>query len=155
MPNWCEGTLKIRGKKEDLDQFFRESLEPCSGIHEDDPDYFFNIDTHNEEYTSIDIFNLTYINGTKRAFSLPWNIEYSSNNVAITIAIPFQQAWDIETDDWEIISEAYDLDVRIYAFECGMEFCREIEILNGIVTIDNTITYKDWLWECPCPNMGG
>lgn len=155
MPNWCEGTLKLRGKKEDLDQFFRKSLKPCSGIHENDPDYFVNMNEHDGEYTSIDIFHETYINNTKRAFAIPSYIEYGNNNIVVTIAFPFEQAWNIEIYDWVNISVAYDLDVRIYAVECGMEFCREVEILDGVITIDHTIRYEDWLWGCPFPNMGG
>ena len=29
MPNWCRGTLKIRGEKENILKFFQEGLEVC------------------------------------------------------------------------------------------------------------------------------
>ena len=32
MPNWIEGTLKLRGKRVDIIRFFREGLEPSTPI---------------------------------------------------------------------------------------------------------------------------
>lgn len=29
MPNWCEGTLKVRGTKENVKRFVLEGLPPC------------------------------------------------------------------------------------------------------------------------------
>ncbi|HFR4148449.1 hypothetical protein ACPCZP_05385 [Bacillus bombysepticus] len=31
MPNWCEGTLKVRGTKEDVKKFLLEALNPIPG----------------------------------------------------------------------------------------------------------------------------
>lgn len=153
MPNWCEGVLKLRGKKENIDTFFSEAIQPCGGIHENDLNFFINIDMQ-DEYTSICIKSEAWIKDTRRAFVLPYDIFYE-NREALIVCFPFEQAWDVATEDLIGISKTYDLDVRAYAFESGMGFCREVEVINGEVTIDSTITYSNWWWECPCPLTGG
>ena len=45
--------------------------------------------------------------------------------------------------------------MRIYAFEQGMEFNLEIEIINGKITKEAYIAFQDYKWECICPDMGG
>ena len=30
MPNWIEGTMKLRGKRQDIRRFFLEGLEPSN-----------------------------------------------------------------------------------------------------------------------------
>ena len=33
--------------------------------------------------------------------------------------------------------------------------CSSIEIINGEILKDENIEFKDYDWECICPNMGG
>ena len=49
----------------------------------------------------------------------------------------------------------YEIDFRFYGFECGNEFNQEVIIENGKLKADNKITYDDYFWECPFPNLGG
>lgn len=49
----------------------------------------------------------------------------------------------------------YGVDLRIFATESGMEFCQEIEVTNGEITIDREVPYSDFVWEAPDPRIGG
>lgn len=53
------------------------------------------------------------------------------------------------------ISKKYNVDLKIYAFEKGMEFNRDIEIHKGRIIKDNKIEFKDYEWECINPLIGG
>ena len=45
--------------------------------------------------------------------------------------------------------------MKIFGVERGMEFCQDIEIADGVVVKSEQITYDDWDWDCPFPEMGG
>lgn len=146
MPNWIEGTIKFRGNSENLKRFFAEGLEPSTLCFEHD------------QWNEVSIKDETHIKGTQKAFiqncEVFWKETYS------TISMPIKQAWsfaasDNELDAWAEISKIYGLDIRLYGFECGMEFCEEVEIINGEITMRKKIEYDDWVWECPMPSLGG
>lgn len=44
---------------------------------------------------------------------------------------------------------------RITAYEKGMEFSQEIEIIEGKITKEILRNYNDYLWECENPLIGG
>jgi len=143
MPNWIEGTLKLRGSSENLKRFFDNAIQP--------PCYTCYYDG---EFNEVKIMPDAWIKGTSRAFVndecyIYWEKAYE------TVCIPIRQAWCFVAEEWAEISKKYNLDVRLYGFEQGMEFCQEVEIIDGKVTMDNKIRYDDWDWECPMPRMGG
>lgn len=72
-----------------------------------------------------------------------------------TIAIDVEFAWAISSDELLKVCQKYHVDMRIYAFERGMEFNLEIEIINGKVTKDSYFAFQDYTWECICPHVGG
>ena len=39
--------------------------------------------------------------------------------------------------------------------EMGLEFNREIEIVEGRLVTNRRIKFKDYKWECPDPTLGG
>ena len=47
------------------------------------------------------------------------------------------------------------LDFRVYGYEMGMEFNKEIEIVEGEIATYRLIQFKDYKWECPDPKLGG
>ena len=51
--------------------------------------------------------------------------------------------------------QKYDVDMKLYAFEKGMEFNQDILIVGGQILRDNTIKFEDYDWECICPTLGG
>jgi hypothetical protein len=155
MPNWIEGTLKLRGESKDLKLFFENAIQPssCIGIETGKKEDFISYDYRNG-YNIIKIKRNAWIEGTRRAFvNEDCYTEFEDGRE--TICIPIRQAWAFVPENWQDISKKYNLDVRLYGFECGMEFCQELEVISGEITIDNVIKYDNWSWECPMPRMGG
>lgn len=151
MPNWIEGTLKIRGKKSDFISFIENGLKPCAGIFENDPDHFVQKIANDEYFIAAD----AYVDNSRRMFVADDCEIFLEEGIGDIYCIPIKQAWDFETDDFIHISKTYNLDLRITGFEGGMGFDREIEVINGEVTLDKSNHYDDYWWECPCPTLGG
>lgn len=152
MPNWCEGSLKLRGEKENIMKFFKEGLDVTA------PDE--RAGRSIEEFVDFDedcvvIDGVVYINDTSRAFIEPSKFYWNEEGGLQLDSIIFKQAWDIEPEDFLSIAKKYNIDIRIQAFEKGMEFARDVEIVDGEITKDETIRYDDYIWDCPMPNMGG
>ena len=159
MPNWIEGTLKLRGKQEDIRRFFREGLQPSNWPKpEDRVGQIIDRSEENELYFE---FNREpHIVGTRRAFITDESAYMSEESGVVCVNV--KQAWafcagpnsnDLET--WEDISDKYDVDIKLYGIERGMEFTQEIIILRGEKPIVNERQYENWDWDCPFPNMGG
>ena len=154
MPNWIDGTLKLRGNSENLKKFFDNAIQPCYSCNPNMQKREDYLTCNYGEYNEVKIMPDARIKGTRRAFVngeclVEWEKAYA------TVCIPIRQAWVFVTENWVEISKQYNLDVRLYGFEQGMEFCQEVEIIDGKVTMDNKIKYNDWDWECPMPRMGG
>lgn len=154
MPNWIEGTLKLRGNSEDLKRFFDNAIQPCHSYNPNLQKREDFITCRYGELNEVIIKEDAWIENTRRAFVnkdcyVYWEKKYE------TVCIPIRQAWAFVAENWQEISEQYNLDVRLYGFECGMEFCQEVEIIDGEITINDEIRYDDWDWECPMPRMGG
>lgn len=64
-------------------------------------------------------------------------------------------AWGIEATELLETCKRYNVDMRIYAFERGMEFNQEIEITDGKITINKYIKFNNYQWECPMQDIGG
>ena len=161
MPNWCRGTLKVRGKKENILKFLQEGLEVCgyfSGYVEGEKPKV-EVDKYGDFRISCDKDARSYwIVGTHRNFIECLNFEpmgYGKDGIYTIIVEHFCAAWGIDAEALAEISKKYHIDFRIYAFERGMEFNQEIEILNGNITMDKEIKFKNYYWECPCPEIGG
>lgn len=56
---------------------------------------------------------------------------------------------------WIEMSKKYNVDFRVYGYEMGLEFNREIEIVEGRLVTNRRIKFKDYKWECPDPTLGG
>lgn len=156
MPNWIEGTLKLRGPSEGLKKFFTEYLDPSQFLGEVrtiDEFIKFDFDDERQEY-DVTIKNEPHIKGSRRAFLGEDDYVYWEGAQA-TIALTIKQAWVFDVEPFKAISKECGLDVRLFGFECGQQFCQEVEIIGGEVIFDNTIEYDDWKWECPMPNLGG
>ncbi len=156
MPNWCEGTLKVRGTIKDLKNFVLNGLLPVDPIGRmKEP-----LSLDGESETSIYILGITdtlYIKGTRRAFCEPADIDVcvdEPDDKAI-ITMPFKQAWAILSDDLLEVCKEFNVDIKIQGFEQGMRFSQIVEIVDGEIRQDEEIKYDDWNWDCPCPDMGG
>jgi len=97
-----------------------------------------------------------YIKGTHRNFVEPNDIiVYKRKDGNACIAVEFKAAWDVESEPYIELSKAYNVDIKIQAFERGMEFSRYILIENGNLKEDKETAYDDYVWECVMPNLGG
>lgn len=67
----------------------------------------------------------------------------------------FKQAWDVRAEEFTEMSAKYNVDIRIFAWEQGMQFERHVEILKGKLVADRAVHYDDWDWDCPMPWIGG
>lgn len=145
MPNWIEGTIKLRGNSEDLKRFFAEGIEPVRSVYQ--KTIAESIECNYGEYNEVIIKDEVYIKGTRRAFiqdcCVFWEKAYA------IVYMPIKQAWAFCADEsdlnkWVEISKQFKLDIRLYGFECGMEFYEEVEIIDGEITMNNESTYDDW-----------
>lgn len=168
MPNWCEGKLKIRGKKEDILKWLTECVavwEPSieKGKPVKDALIFKKVPNAvsfscNEYAIEIDIKADAHISGTRRNFVQKYKGEAwlsESEEEDNIVVLPVQAAWVFESEPYEEMSKKYGLDFRFYGYERGMEFNQEIEVIRGETTIDREIKFKDYWWECPDPELGG
>ena len=156
MPNWCEGTLKVRGTLKNLKNFVLNGLEPVDFIGDAKPP----LKVVEETDTYIDIRcsdSSLCMKGTRRHFCKPDYIEMYADepNEIIVWKTPFKAAWGIDSDSLLQLCKEFNVDMKIQGFERGMQFSQIIEIVDGMILQDDEITYDDWDWNCPCPNMGG
>lgn len=149
MPNWAEGSLKLRGKKENIAQALKYMF--CTAD---------NVEI--EEDLEIGLFELTttapyfYINGTRRALIQNNKLSFWLDDDYLVIEInDFNQAWAVEPENYQEISSKFDVDIKIFTFECGMEFTQEIEISKGEIIKNICYEYDDYQWEVPFSNLGG
>lgn len=159
MPNWIKGTMKLRGKQKDIRRFFQKGLDPSSWPNPKDCiDQVVDRSDDSELYFKFK--NEPHIAGTRRAFITDESAYMSEESGVVCVNV--KQAWafcagqnsnDLET--WKDISDKYDVDIKLYGIERGMEFTQEIIILRGEKPIVNERQYENWDWDCPFPNMGG
>lgn len=151
MPNWCRGKLKVRGTKKNLIEFILKGLHPVSYFgDEKEP---LKIDENG--YISIQCE--CWIEGTTRGFVENLDIytgDLSEDDKEI-ILFDSEFAWGVEAEELLETCKKYNVDMRIYAFERGMGFNQEIEIVDGKITIDKYIKFDNYLWECSMPDIGG
>lgn len=171
MANWCEGELKIIGSKEKILKFLNESIEICHHIYKNDikkpfetasRQASFTYDGYSEEINIPDVKEdeWLYVKDSKRAFikglynhdSL--DISYIGRGKYI-LRVWFYQAWDIDAHLLEQMAKKYMFEIKIYAFEKGMQFNRNIYIRRGITKVDDTIKFENYLWDSQITRIGG
>ena len=162
MPNWCEGMLKIRGKQEDVFNLLADNLQVWKTIIIKEPKLYMREEIDKEaiavdkEGESIWVKKTAYIKGTRRNFVEPNEIGvWKGKDGNACIAVEFKAAWDVESEPYIKLSKAYNVDIKIEAFERGMEFSRYSLIENGNLKEDKETEYDDYVWECVMPKLGG
>lgn len=172
MPNWCSGSLKLRGQYENQVKFLTEGLNVYNYEWNDEKQQSVEIVVPKdkwihriEEYgeagarefvMEIEPGEWVYIEGTKRAFITSDYIDIAE--IEAVTAIEISQAWDFRVDNWIDISKKYGLDIKLWGVDNGVSFMHEIEIVKGEVVSDiskHWDNYNDFLWECPLPWLGG
>ena len=179
MPNWIEGSLKMRGSIDNIlnfvkngmagyeykvtDQNIREPVEiPINNWL--DTQYYDEKDPGGSTLEFKNGLHWIYIKDTKRAFVnndlWPYIHIYKTPTDGIYIAVmAIKQAWGFEYDDWINISKKYKLDLKLYGIEGGMGFYDELNIIAGqLVKNESKVQcndYSSFAWNCPFPWMGG
>lgn len=168
MPNWCEGTLKVRGNLKNIKRWVKENLKCYE--HKwvrmtDDYSEYMTVEIENaivdenpdlEEEYCLEITHLAYIKSSRRHFVKPGEYWCMSDEEGLAILeLNFQSAWDIDEEPFISMSKAYDIDFRFYGFERGTCFNRELLIENGALVKNEEIKFDNYEWESPFATLGG
>ena len=150
MANWAEGTLKLRGRRENIKSALKEMFIGSDITISEEMDDQALILT----LSSIDSY--FYINNTKRAFIDKNKIEVLLEEDFEIIEIDdFKQAWRVIPKNYQEFSKKYNVDIKIFVFEQGLQFTQEIEIVDGQITKNETRKYDDYQWDVPFSKLGG
>jgi hypothetical protein len=162
MPNWCEGYLKIRGKKEDIVNFVENEIRLVKSENifsepeyleikmiDDLGEYRFNHTNSFREYL--------HLKNTRRFFVESEEISfYYYEDEVCHLTLEIKQAWAIDIQELLVEhSKKYNVDFNIYASEMGMEFEQYITVVNGKLLKDEERIYIDFQFEAINPNLGG
>lgn len=165
MPNWAEGVIKLRGKREDIKTFLKNGF-----VVEDKGEILAILlgkEGHQKKVIEIsedeDEFVLKgegdlLIKGASRAAiegNITWYFKEGSEEDEVLHIDNFKQAWGVSAVQFANISKQYNIDIKIFAFESGMEFNQEIEIVKGEIIKDIELKFDNYEWDCPFPNIGG
>ena len=167
MPNWAEGSLKIRGPIKNIKRFLDEGVWKKVSTFGKEAEMDAVIFTDYSDETGIEyeyhFISSSYIKHTSRAFIDPDIVKYGeyvylggeSMEHINTIALPFKQAWRAVAKSFEEISKEYGIDIAIHTFEKGAEFEQDILIKNGGIVKDEIIEYDNYQFESALPMLGG
>ena len=151
MPNWSEGCLKVRGKAANVKKFVLEGLHPV--------DFFDNALPKLElsDLGEVDTDKDCWIEGTTRGFVENLYADFSivEDDETFTATLDAKFAWAADAEELLASCQKYDVDMKLYAFEKGMEFNQDILIVGKEILRDNKIAFEDYNWECICPTVGG
>lgn len=149
MPNFAEGTIKLRGRAENIKSALKYMFGAVGDITIED-------DTDGEIITFTTTDSYFYINGTKRAFIDNDSFEIHLDDDFLIIELDnFNQAWRAIPEDYIEISEKFNVDIKIFTFEQGLEFTQEIEISKGKILKNTVLKYGNYRWEVAFSNLGG
>lgn len=158
MPNWIEGTMKLRGKREDIKRFLDNELDPSTWVGEQQSIEEQVENNSCDDYLEYSFHHEPHIKGTRRAFITDDYLYMEGEEGSVCLDI--KQAWsfgdDKELELWKNNAHKYNIDIKLFGIERGMEFCQEVIALRSAErVVNNVIQYEDWDWDCPFPNMGG
>ena len=149
MPNFAEGTIKLRGRAENIKSALKYMFGAVGDITIED-------DTDGEIITFTTTDSYFYINGTKRAYIDNDSFEIHLDDDFLIIELDnFNQAWRAIPEDYIEISEKFNVDIKIFTFEQGLEFTQEIEISKGKILKNTVLKYGNYRWEVAFSNLGG
>ena len=151
MPNWSEGCLKVRGTTANVKKFILEGLKPVDLFGTEPP----KLELSDIGYVESD--KDCWIEGTDRGFvkNLCEDFSFAEDDEIFTALLDTKFAWAADAEELLALCKKYDVDMKLYAFEKGMEFNQDLLIVGKEILRDNGILFKDYNWECICPTVGG
>ena len=142
MPNWCSGTITVRGTFENIGLFLKYGL-----IDTPNKGYSVKINNRNKTFY-VENMDFVYIDETSRTFisniednSILKPYNYFKDIYSLTLGI--DGAWDIAADELIYISEKFNLCLEVDAEEPGNRFIRYIEIDNGEIIENRSDDMED------------
>lgn len=159
MANFCQGILKIRGDKKDICNFIENNLTYYPNPNNLNVQLYFKETFENDYEIDYELHwevRYVHLNNSKRHFIKDNQIIVHNEDDKYWITcVTLTACWDIDIDYLVDISKDYNIDLKIYAFEKGMEFNRDIEVHKGKIIKNKYINFKNYTWECICPTIGG
>lgn len=149
MPNWAEGTLKLRGRAENIASALKYMLvDETVTVEEEYDGELLKLNTTQSYF---------YIKGTRRAFIESNSLELWLDDDFLIVELGnFKQAWAAIPANYQEISGKFDVDIKIFTFETGMEFTQEIEISKGKILKDIVHEkFDNYQWDVPFSGLGG
>ncbi len=162
MPNWCEGYLKIRGKKEDIVNFVENEIRLVKSkdifsepeyleikMIKDSYEYRFEHKNSFKEYLRLKNARRFFVESEEISF-------YYHEDEVCYLTLEIKQAWCIDVQELLVEhSKNYHVDFNIYASESGMEFEQYITVVNGELVKNEEKVYIDFWFEAINPELGG
>ena len=167
MPNWAEGNIRLRGKRDNILSFLRSEL-----IAVDD-----NFGTarpisikENRGGWSIILrkpsgtCNHLYFKGSDGQYIMNLDsndaeIELSdgpNKNVdQIAVVEDFNGAWDVDRNIFQHYATTYKIDIRVFVWEQGMCWSTIGTFYRDGKIDSESKQYSNWLWDSPLPYYGG
>lgn len=163
MPNWCEGYLKIRGKKKDLKNFIENEIRLVKLKNILSEPEYIDIKMIDDSMECSFKYNKSYseflrLKNSRRFFVESEEISFFSvyDDKDCYLTLEFKQAWGIDVQELLVEhSKNYHIDFNIYASESGMEFEQYITVINGKLVKNEEKEYNDFHFEAINPSLGG
>ena len=102
MPNWIEGTMKLRGKREDITRFFREGLEPSNWPKPEDRENQV-VENGDDDYLDFSFLNEPHIVGTRRAFITDSGVDMEDDEGVVCVDVKQAWAFDAGSQTWNVL----------------------------------------------------
>ena len=151
MPNWSKGCLKVRGTAANVKKFILEGLKPVDSFGNDLPKLKLS------DLGEVESDKDCWIEGITRGFAENLCVDFSfvEDDETFTALLDAKFAYGAYTEELLALCKKYSIDMKLYAFEKGMEFNQDILIVGKEIIRDNCIKFEDYNWECICPTLGG
>lgn len=169
MPNWAEGNIRFRGKRENLIRFFSNEL--VSLIRNSD---FTIREAPVKLQSAADGWSMKiirnegtegnlYFRGSNRQFvdmeEFECDFEFSKgqNTVEdqIVIFTGYRAAWNVDYSYFQEKAMRYRIDIRTFVWEQGMEWSSVNTWYRNGTKDEEARSYSDWLWDASMPYYGG
>ena len=167
MPNWCEGTLRVRGNSKNLAKFINEGLgaykhdfEKCETVAIDKSEWLESSEKDGQIIFKLQSDNVhVHIEDTYRAFiDVHDEIILDLSLDDDVLYFDFQQACGCNPEEWVNLAKKYDLDFAVYGVDYSYLVCDIRVTEHGEKVEDNSIEYdnhNDFVFNCPFPWIGG
>ena len=152
MPNWIEGTFRVKGSKENIERFILGALKASDdregGVIRDDEMFFVN-----ESGGS-----LWLVDSSRQFLDEEYIEPFKTKDGKYIFSCRYRGAWGIDRERIVALSEEYGVRIKVNGYERGTQYEEMLDVDNGKIVGQRKIEYEEyeeWVWNCDMPNMGG